>query len=77
MAKRVSIDELTWLVTEAFNGVQRREQYKIAVAVVPDKSCGWQAIIDVRSRRYMTNSLTRELAKVEQHLRQKYRLVAD
>ncbi len=77
MAKRASIDELTWLVTDAFNGVQRREKFKIAVAIVPDKSVGWRAIIDLRSRRYMSESLITELAKVEDQLRQEYRLVAD
>jgi hypothetical protein len=75
MANRVSSDELTWLVTAAFREVRPREQFRISVAIVPDKACGWRAIIDKHTRGHMNETLTQEIAKIEQRLRQEYRLV--
>ena len=60
MAKRVSCDELTWLVTDAFNAVYRSQQSRISVAIVADKSCGWRAVIANRTRAHISPELDRE-----------------
>jgi hypothetical protein len=64
-----------WQDEESIRNAYGSEQAKIAVAIVPDKSCGWRAIIANRQRFNMSEALAHELAKVEQRLRQEYRLV--
>ena len=74
MVRKISVDELTWLVTKALQKANPSGQSRIAVAIVPDKSHGWRVVVANRSRARLTATIREELVKVEKQLKREYRL---
>jgi len=75
MAKRVSGNELAWLIIEALSEGQDPNPFlRISLAVVPDKKLGWRTVIESHSRRYVDRKLAQKMAEVEQKLRRLYAL---
>jgi hypothetical protein len=73
MVKKISVDELTWLVTNALQKANPSGQSRIAVAIVPDKTHGWRVVVANRSRARVSTTLRQELVKVEKQLKRVYR----
>jgi len=73
MAKKISVDELTWLVTNALQKAHPSGQSRIAVAIVPDKSHGWRVVVANSSRAYVSAAAKQQLVKVEKQLKREYR----
>lgn len=75
MAKRVSGNELAWLIIAALSEGQEPNRFlRISLAVVPDKKLGWRTVIESRNRRYVDRKLAQKLAEVEERLRRDYAL---
>ena len=74
MVRKISVDELTWLVTKALQKANPSGQSRIAVAIVPDKSHGWRVVVANRSRARLSATIRQKLVKVEKQLKQEYRL---
>ena len=74
MVRKISADELTWLVTKELQKANPSGQSRIAVAIVPDKSHGWRVVVANRSRARLSAAIRQELVKVEKQLKREYRL---
>jgi hypothetical protein len=75
MAKKISGNELTWLVSEALTeATPARNGHRITLAVIPDDKLGWRAVVAHHSRKHMQRSIFRKLAEIEHQLRREYTL---
>lgn len=77
MAKeRISSIDLGWIVLQ-----QMKESDNcpigLSLAVVADRSDGWRAVVQTRSRRSLPPQFTRRLAAVQKKLQAVYALIDD
>ena len=69
--KPVAGHELGWLLLEALKETGR-VPIGLTLAVVPDRRTGWRAVVASLSQRFVTASVAKRLAKVEQQLQSRY-----
>ena len=73
--KRVTADELSWIVQQELWEGDTRSPHWVALAVVPDEKRGWRVLIPrVDLRSDWTLKASERLPKIEQRLRGKYAL---
>jgi len=74
--KRVSSVELTWIIVEKLKE-DGSFQKGLSVAVIPDPSSGWRAVVESRARRRMSPRALRRFEALQKELQELYSLSAD
>jgi hypothetical protein len=74
--KRVSSIDLSWMIFERMRE-EVSPQRGVTVAVVSDTQLGWRAVLDGRSRKFLSPAAIRKFRSIENELRSKYALASD
>jgi hypothetical protein len=74
--KQISSVELNWIILEQLR-TGGRIPIGFTVAVVADTKDGWRAVVEKRSRKYVSPEFARRLDALQKRLRLAYALAQD